>query len=102
MMQFSLVLESSGASLSGTMTTEMGPVALSGEQNGADVTLRGTAAPPGMNAIQITITGQVTGDEFRATLDAQGMATIPFTARRRDPGARQQETRRIDNFGGRA
>ncbi len=45
------------------------------------------ASPPGMNAIEISITGRVTGDELRGTLDAAGMATVPFNARRRGPGA---------------
>jgi imidazolonepropionase-like amidohydrolase len=102
MMQFSLALEAEGASLSGTLNTEMGPVALTGEQNGADITLRGTATPPGMNAIQITITGRVEGDELRATLDAQGMATIPFNGRRRNPGGRYLSLRPFYGMGGRS
>ncbi|MCI0434041.1 MAG: amidohydrolase family protein [Gemmatimonadetes bacterium] len=85
MMSFTLTLEQQGASLTGTLTTEMGPIALQGEQNGNDITLRGTASPPGMNAIEITITASVTGDQIRGTLDAAGMATVPFSARRR-PG----------------
>jgi hypothetical protein len=75
-----------------------GPIQLEGEQRGCEISLRGTASPPGMNAIQITITGRVTGDEIRATLDASGMATIPFNARRRGPGAGDQDE---DNEGGR-
>jgi hypothetical protein len=102
MMQFSLVLEAQGTSLSGTLTTEIGPVTLTGEQNGADVTLRGTATPPGMNAIQITITGRVQGDELRATLDAQGMAVVPFNGRRRNPGQQRSSLRGLSTTGGRS
>jgi len=40
-----------------------------------------------MNAIDITITGRVSDLELRGTLDAAGMATVPFVARRRGPGA---------------
>ncbi|MGH7502552.1 MAG: amidohydrolase family protein [Longimicrobiales bacterium] len=102
MMQFSLAVERSGSNLTGTLTTEMGEVALSGEQNGADITLSGTATPPGMNAMQISITGRVSGDQIEGTMDVQGMASVPFNARRRDPGARDRNAQRSDNFGGRA
>ncbi len=86
-MSFTLTLRQEGTALTGELQTEMGPVALQGEQNGAEISLRGTASPPGMNAIEISITGRVTGDELRGTLDAAGMATVPFNARRRGPGA---------------
>ena len=87
MMSFTLTLQQEGTALTGTLSSEMGPVALRGEQNGDDIALRGTAAPPGMAAMEITITARVAGDQIRGTLDAAGMATIPFNARRRGPGA---------------
>jgi len=86
MMAFTLTLQQEGTELTGQLSTEMGPVALRGEQSGDEIALRGTAAPPGMAAMEITITARVAGDQIRGTLDAAGMATIPFNARRRGPG----------------
>lgn len=86
MMAFTLTIRVEGQTLSGSLATEMGVTALTGELTGDDVVLRGTATPPGMNAIEISITGRITGDDLRGTLVAQGMAEVPFNARRRTPG----------------
>lgn len=74
--------------------SEMGGVDLQGEQNGSEFTLRGTAAPPGMTAMAISLTGSVSGDDLRGTLTIQGMSAITFTARRRTPGAMHREASR--------
>src|SRR5690606_14751096 len=51
LMAFTLTISGSGAQLTGQLATEMGNVALTGSQTGSDITLSGTFAPPGMNAI---------------------------------------------------
>lgn len=86
MMPFTLTLSGSGDQVTGDLASEMGTVALRGELRGSDLTLRGTASPPGMNAMAITITGVVSADELKGTMTVQGMAEIPFSARRRGPG----------------
>ncbi|MGD8278544.1 MAG: amidohydrolase family protein [Gemmatimonadota bacterium] len=86
LLEFTLTITADGAALTGRLATEMGPVPLRGEQNGADLILRGTFAQPGMNATDITITARVSATELRGTLDAAGTATVPFNARRRGPG----------------
>jgi hypothetical protein len=85
-MPFTLTLRMEGEAVAGQLSTEMGTVALRGPLTGQDVVLRGTAAPPNMNAMEITITARVTGDDLRGTLAVQGMAEMPFNARRRGPG----------------
>lgn len=87
LLEFTLSIRVDGSGLSGQLVTEMGSVPLRGEQSGTDVTLRGTATPPGMIAIDITITARVSATQLRGTLDAAGAAAVPFTARRRGPGA---------------
>jgi imidazolonepropionase-like amidohydrolase len=85
-MPFLLRLTERDGQVSGELSSEMGAVALSGERSGADVILRGTATPPGMTAVAISITGTITNDELRGTISAAGQAAAPFTARRRSPG----------------
>ncbi|HEX6133287.1 MAG TPA: amidohydrolase family protein [Longimicrobiales bacterium] len=91
LMQFTLTISGSGQELMGRINSEMGAVDLTGTQTGSDITLAGTFAPPGQTAMAISITGRVTGDELRGSITAQGMSPIAFTARRRTPGAREQE-----------
>ena len=55
------------------------------------MTLNGTVTPPGMNAMAVTITGRVTGDELSGTLTPQGMAAINIIMRRRIGGAFERE-----------
>jgi hypothetical protein len=86
MMPFTLTLSGSADQVTGELSSEMGAVALRGELRGTDLTLRGTASPPGMNAMAITITGVVSADELKGTMTVQGMAEVPFTARRSAPG----------------
>lgn len=83
---FTLNLSLDDSALTGTLASEMGTVALSGELNDQDVVLTGTATPPGMNAMDITISGTITGDDLSGTIAVQGMADTPFSARRRGPG----------------
>ncbi len=90
-MAFTLTLRLEGEAVLGTLTSEMGSVALRGDLAGQDLTLRGTATPPGMNAMDVTITARITDDDLRGTLSVQGMAEVPFTARRRGPGDVQGE-----------
>jgi len=102
-MSFTLTLRAEGSALTGQLVTEMGPVELRGEQDGAEVSLRGTATPPGMNAIEIAITASISENQLQGTLDAAGMATVPFNARRRGPGipAPQPSETRTTGTGGR-
>jgi hypothetical protein len=85
-MPFTLTLTVDGDDVTGQLATEMGSTSLTGELSGQDLVLRGTATPPGMNAMSISITARISGDDLRGTLVAQGMAEVPFVARRREPG----------------
>lgn len=87
MMNFTLTIRAEGEELVAQLVTDMGPVDLRGTRSGENITLNGTAAPPDMNPIEITITAAVEGTELRGSLDAAGMAVVPFTARRRGPGS---------------
>ncbi|MGH6690374.1 MAG: amidohydrolase family protein, partial [Longimicrobiales bacterium] len=71
-MPFTLTLRMEGEAVAGQLSTEMGTVALRGPLTGQDVVLRGTATPPNMNAMEITITARITGDDLRGTLVVQG------------------------------
>ncbi|MGH7466265.1 MAG: amidohydrolase family protein, partial [Longimicrobiales bacterium] len=86
MMQFSLVITGSGAQLSGSLTSEMGTIPLTGSQSGSDITLSGTFTPPGGTALAVSLTARVTGDDLRGAVTAQGMSPFEFTARRQGPG----------------
>lgn len=94
LMQFTLTIRGAGAELTGSFASEMGVVDLTGSQNGADITLSGTWSPPGMNALAVSLTARVTGDDLKGTVTAQGISPVPFTARRRGPGAAQHEVMR--------
>ena len=94
LMQFVMTIGGSGAALTGRITSEMGEVDLRGEETGNEFTLRGTAAPPGMTAMSIAVTGRVTNDDLSGTMTIQGMSAINFTARRRNPGASTGEAAR--------
>lgn len=94
MMQFTLTISGAEAELTGQLASEMGSVPLRGTQSGADITLHGTFTPPGGTALAITLTGRVTGDDLRGAVTTQGMSPFAFTARRREPGAAQQEAGR--------
>jgi imidazolonepropionase-like amidohydrolase len=83
---FTLTLAVDGENLSGTLASEMGSTEMSGTLEGNEVSLSGSFAPPGVNAMALTITGTIEEDELRGTLDVQGQAAVPFTARRRGPG----------------
>jgi hypothetical protein len=85
---FTLTLATAaGDSVTGRLTSEMGAVELRGELTGRSLILRGTATPPGRNAMDITITARITGDDLRGTWVAGGAAEVPFNARRRGPGS---------------
>jgi imidazolonepropionase-like amidohydrolase len=94
LMQFVLTIGGAGSTLTGRITSEIGEVDLRGEETGSEFALRGTAAPPGMTAMSIAVTGRVTNDDLRGTMTIQGMSSINFTARRRNPGASTQEAAR--------
>jgi hypothetical protein len=93
LMQFSLEITGGGDALAGTFSSELGSVNLRGSQAGADVTLSGTWTPPGGTARAVTLTGRVAGDDLSGTITAQGMSPFAFKARRRGPGAFQEESR---------
>jgi imidazolonepropionase-like amidohydrolase len=93
LMQFSLEITGGGDALAGTFSSELGSVNLRGSQAGADVTLSGTWTPPGGTALAVTLTGRVAGDDLSGTITAQGMSPFAFKARRRGPGAFQEESR---------
>jgi hypothetical protein len=97
MMNFTLTIRAEGAALAGQLITEMGTVDLRGEQTGDDISLRGTAAPPGMNAMEIAISGRVSDNQIQGTLDVAGMASVPFTARRRGPGSAWEQGGSLGN-----
>jgi hypothetical protein len=82
-MPFTLTLSVDGETVTGQYVTEMGTTPMRGELTGADLVLRGTATPPGMPAMEITITARATSDELRGTILVQGMAEMPFVARPR-------------------
>jgi imidazolonepropionase-like amidohydrolase len=84
---FTLTAQGQGQQVTGQLATEMGVAELRGELTGQDLSLRGVMRPPGQNAMNITLNVRITGDDMRGTLVAQGLADIPFVARRRDPGA---------------
>jgi imidazolonepropionase-like amidohydrolase len=86
-MPFTLTLTDADGALSGTIAAETGEVSLSGERTGDDIVLRGTFAPPGLNAMAFTITGTIAGADLRGTLTVQGQPPVPFNARRRDGGS---------------
>jgi imidazolonepropionase-like amidohydrolase len=94
LMQFELTIAGGGDALTGRFNTEMGAVELTGEQNGADITLSGTWTPPGGTALSVTLTGRVSGDDLRGTLTAQGMSPFEIRARRRTPGGAFEEVSR--------
>lgn len=82
---FTMTLEPDGDAVTGSITSEMGTTELEGELDGPNITLSGTATPPGMNAMDLTISGTITGDELEGTIAVQGQADMPFSARRQ-PG----------------
>ncbi len=90
-MPFTLSLSGSGDAVTGTLTTELGATPLAGELTGNELILRGSIAPPGMNAMELTVTGRIANDELRGTLSVQGQPPVPFTARRRGPGTHAYE-----------
>lgn len=92
--EFTLTLERDGDAVTGSLTSEMGTADLSGEVDGAEITLRGTVSPPGVNAMDVTVTGTVEGDELEGAIVVQGMAEMPFNARRQ-PGQYHHDTHAI-------
>ncbi len=86
-MAYTMRLTGTPDALTGTLTTEMGDVSLRGSLAGNGLTLSGTVEIPGMNPMEITITGTITGDDMRGTLTAQGMGDTAFTGRRTSPGS---------------
>ena len=86
-MPFTLTLTDADGVLSGRIAAETGEVSLSGERTGDAIVLRGTFAPPGLNAMAFTITGTIAGADLSGTLTLQGQPPVPFSARRRDGGS---------------
>jgi imidazolonepropionase-like amidohydrolase len=86
LMQFTFTIAGAGDQLTGRFASEHGTVDLTGTQTGQEFVLNGTWTPPGMTALAISVTGRVAGDDLRGTITAQGMAPMPFTARRRVAG----------------
>lgn len=86
-MPITLTLSADGTTLTGTLSSEVGATPVTGEIDGSAVTLAGEFAPPGMNAMTLTITGTIANNELTGTLSVQGQAPVPFTVRRTSPGA---------------
>jgi imidazolonepropionase-like amidohydrolase len=91
LLQITLNITANADSLTGRFTSEMGNMEMRGRRTGNELTLTGTVTPPGMNAMVVTITGRVTGDELRGTLTPQGLAAINIIMRRRTGGAFELE-----------
>jgi imidazolonepropionase-like amidohydrolase len=85
-MPITLTLSGTGTEVSGTLASEMGSMPVSGTVEGNELTLSGTFTAPGMNALAVSITGSIENDEIKGTMEVQGQAPSPFTARRRGPG----------------
>jgi imidazolonepropionase-like amidohydrolase len=86
-MPFTLTLTDAEGALAGRIAAETGEVQVSGERTDDAIVLRGTFAPPGLNAVAFTITGTIAGAELQGTLTVQGQPPVPFNARRRGGGA---------------
>jgi hypothetical protein len=91
LLQINLTITENGDSLTGRFTSEMGNMEMTGRRTGNELTLNGTVTPPGMNAMNVTITGRVSGDVLSGVLTPQGMAAINITMRRRIGGAFERE-----------
>jgi hypothetical protein len=78
---FTLTINGLPDALSANLSTDMGPVGLSGSQQGADITLSGTADMNGQS-MTVTLNGRIEGDRMTGAVDASGMGSFPFTARR--------------------
>jgi imidazolonepropionase-like amidohydrolase len=91
LLQINLTITESGDSLTGRFASEMGDMEMAGRRTGNELTLNGTVTPPGMTAMNVTITGRVTGDELRGTLTPQGRSAINLILRRRIGGAFEWE-----------
>lgn len=78
---FKVVLQVAGDSLSGTVKRASGDVPLRGSVKGNDVTFTYTIDYGG-NALDLTVTATVTGDEMKGSIDLGGNAKEEFTAKR--------------------
>lgn len=78
---FKVILQVKGDSLSGTVKRRAGDSPLAGTVKGQDITFWYTIDYNG-NALAMTVTAKLTGDEMKGTVDMNGNATEEFAARR--------------------
>lgn len=78
---FKVILQVKGDSLSGTVKRRAGDSPLSGTVRGQDIAFWYTIDYNG-NALAMTVTAKLTGDEMKGTVDMNGNATEEFAARR--------------------
>jgi hypothetical protein len=85
-----MTLTDTDGAIAGRIAAETGEVTVSGERTDDSIVLRGSFAPPGLNAVAFTITGRIAGADLRGTLTVQGQPPVPFNARRADGGSGAQ------------
>jgi len=78
---FKVVLQQKGDSLSGTVKRSAGDVPLAGSVKGSDITFWYTIDYGG-NALTLTVTAKLAGDEMKGTIDMGGNASDSFAAKR--------------------
>jgi hypothetical protein len=78
---FKVILQVAGDSLTGTVKRASGDVPLRGSRKGNDVTFSYTIDYGG-NALELTVTATVTGDEMKGSIDLGGNAKEEFSAKR--------------------
>ncbi len=85
-MDVSMVLRQSGATLSGTITSQMGTAQITqGTLSGNSITLKIAAQIPDQGTLNVTFTGTVQGNSISGTADAGPLGQFSFTGSRR-PG----------------
>lgn len=78
---FKVILQVKGDSLSGTVKRRAGDSPLAGTVKGQDIVFWYTIDYNG-NALAMTVTAKLTGDEMKGTIDMNGNATEEFAAKR--------------------
>ena len=78
---FQVIIQVKGDSLSGTVKRSAGDVPLAGTVKGQDVTFWYTIDYGG-NALTLTVSAKLQGDEMKGTIDMGGNASDSFAAKR--------------------
>lgn len=71
-----------GTAVTGSMSSPMGETEFKGEVNGSTVKVTFGMVTPG-GPIDIVMTGEVTGDDMKGTMDVAGFGAIDFTGKRK-------------------